>query len=140
MTTGERQPDWRSVGKCNQLSTKDSDALFFPPPGGKSKKAEEFCEGTRDGKPCPALKDCLIFALAPGTVGFWAGSTERYRKEMREHREEVLAFIPPPINETLPKEPTRRSRRLRPVNSNTPERTFDLVEGPSFVEELKMLG
>ena len=140
MTSGERPRDWRSSGKCNSLTIEESDALFFPKPGGKSKQAEIFCEGLKDGKPCPSLSQCLIFALAPGSVGFWAGTTERQRQGIREHREEVQAFVPPPITETLPKEPTRRTRRLRAVTNSTPERTFDLVEGPTFIEELKMLG
>src|SRR5690242_16698442 len=50
--TGEHA-DWRLQGKCTKLPTDESDKIFFPGPGGKSKKAKEFC------KSCPVISQCL---------------------------------------------------------------------------------
>ena len=129
MQTGDRQ-DWRALAKCQALDPNEADALFFPPPGGKSKRAESFCHG------CPVMRDCLTFALADGTEGFWAGTTKKERLGMRNFVEATAA----PIVETLPNPVKKKRGGLRLITNNVPERSFDLVEGPSFVEELKMLG
>ena len=126
--------DWRALAKCATLSAEETDAIFFPPPGGKSKRAELFCQG------CPVMRECLNTSLAPGTTGFWAGTTERDRRGMRE----FVSSVPRPlaISECMPKEPTRKARRLKPVPNSTsiPSVGIDYIEGPSLVEELRMLG
>lgn len=124
--------DWRALAKCNALSIEEADALFFPPPGGKSKRAEAFC------KDCPVLRECLNTSLAAGTVGFWAGTTEKDRQGMRAFVDSMTP-IPLPISEVMPKEPTRRARRLRSVPTSPPV-GLDAIEGPSLIDELRMLG
>lgn len=131
MHSGERH-EWRALSKCAALTIEESDALFFPPPGGKSKRAEAFCND------CPVLRECLSTSLASGTVGFWAGTTEQDRRGMRAFVEAVVP-IPLPISEVMPKEPTRRARRLRSVPNQYPV-GIDAISGPSIIEELQMLG
>jgi len=132
--TGEHA-DWRLQGKCTKLPTDESDKIFFPGPGGKSKKAKEFC------KSCPVISQCLSRALAKGTTGFWAGTTEDEREQMRSFEADVAASIPDPISAFLPPEPSRKTRRLRPVPTITQLVHDPLagVSGPTLIEELQML-
>ena len=130
--------DWRTYSKCAKLSPEEADALFFPGPGGKSKKAEKFCT---QGPTCPVLSQCLSRALAKGTTGFWAGTTELEREQMRLFEADVAASIPDPISSFLPAEPNRKTRRLRPVPTITQLVHDPLagVSGPTLIEEMQML-
>jgi hypothetical protein len=132
MHSGERH-EWRALSKCAALTTEEADALFFPPPGGKKNRAETFCQD------CPVLRECLSTALPKGTSGFWAGTTEQDRQGMRDFVQSVIP-MPLPISEVMPKEPTRRSRRLRVVPDSSHPVGLDAISGPTFIEELQMLG
>ena len=132
MHSGDASDDWRALSKCAALTAKEADALFFPPPGGKKNRAESFCND------CPVMRECLSTALPKGTVGFWAGTTEQDRQGMRDFVSAVIP-MPLPISDVMPKEPTRRARRLRTVHSSHPV-GLDAIEGPTLIEELQMLG
>lgn len=42
---------------------------------------------------CPARQQCLEYALEYSVIGFWAGTTDRRRKELRRK----MGIIPKPI-------------------------------------------
>ena len=66
---------WRARAACRGVPT----ALFFTdPPSGT---AVVLCSR------CPVRAECLAYALAdPHLVGYWAGTTERERRQMRRRK------------------------------------------------------
>ncbi len=88
-----------AVRKCTALSPKDSDALFFPGPGGKVNKARAYCED------CPLVNQCLINAVDNNLDGFFAGSTKDERKEMAKFRDNVIKDLSDWVDSLLPKKP-----------------------------------
>lgn len=137
MNRGQEGTDWRDQSKCLQLTIRQVDDLFFPKPGGKSKQAEKFCNGMVDGQMCPVRNQCLDWAVESHAEGFWAGTTESERKFHRT----LLAESSKPlsISESLPPEPKSTRRKLRLVKPTHPERSLDLISGPTEVEEFSML-
>lgn len=127
--------DWRNNRKCSKLTPNQADNLFFPKPGGKSKAAKNYCSD------CPVIDKCLNEAIALDSMGFWAGTTEGERRRMAE----FLGLVAAQMDEFVP-EPTRRTRKLRPIRKDQNilgDPLFGL-EGPSeadiFLEELSMYG
>lgn len=99
---GKPISSWRTEAKCAKLAPSESDAIFFPKPGGKSKTADIFCSD------CPVRNKCLNEALLRGGSGFWAGTTEPERRRMTL----FLKLLPNQLDDFMPVEPTARSRRL----------------------------
>lgn len=121
---GKSSAGWRDRAKCAKLSISESDQLFFPGPGGKSKAAAKFCEG------CPVVAECLNETLALGGVGFWAGTTEGERERMIK----FLGLMPAQLD-TVPEEvPRRRKLRNIPAATNILDDPLYGVEGPSELE------
>lgn len=89
--------------KCKALTSEESDALFFPGPGGKKNKAEAFCLG------CPVRSQCLQDAIRYKLVGFWAGTTDDERRDMADFLDVVAVGLP------MPPEPKRSKKTGKPV-------------------------
>lgn len=117
--------------KCAALSFGDSDALFFPGPGGKVNKARAFCDD------CPLKAQCLLDAIDGDLEGFYAGTTKDERKEMQRFRQGVMMELTVFIDSLLPKkpEPGRRIKKREVLPS--PHAWLDEVEPTE--EELLML-
>jgi WhiB family redox-sensing transcriptional regulator len=120
---------WQELARCATLTPKESDAIFFPKPGGKSKQADAFCLG------CPVRDKCLdqALTLGPSAIGFWAGTTEPERRRMAG----FLKMLPSEFD--IP-EPRNRMPRRIPVSDNVLGDPLFGVEGPSMDEELRMYG
>lgn len=73
--------------RCESLSATDADKIFFPGRGGKSKKAQAFCNG------CFFKSECLETAMIKNLQGFWAGTTDKDRREMLKLKDELLHDI-----------------------------------------------
>lgn len=137
MIRGHEDSDWRDQSKCLNLTINQVDALFFPKPGGKSKQAEKFCNGQLDGQMCPVREQCLSWAVESHAEGFYAGTTE---SERRFHRSLLMESKKPlTIADSLPPEPKSSRPKLRVVKPTHPERSLDLISGPTEVEEFSML-
>jgi WhiB family transcriptional regulator, redox-sensing transcriptional regulator len=75
--------DWRVKSKCARLTPQESDKLFFSQ-GRTTNKAKAFC------KDCPVIQECLAESLRDYNKGFWAGTPEHERSNMRVVGGEVL--------------------------------------------------
>lgn len=117
--------------KCAALSYQESDALFFPGPGGKVNKARNFCSD------CPFNAQCLLDAIDGDLDGFYAGSTKDERNEMKKFRNGVMMELTVFIDSLLPKkpEPGRRIKKREVLPS--PHAWLDEVEPTE--EELLLL-
>ena len=126
--------DWRTRRKCSKLSPKQSDEIFFPKPGGKSKRAKLFCST------CPVQKQCLDNAILNNEMGMWAGTTEGERRRMAG----FLGLVAAELDNFLPPEPTRKDRVLRPIRKDANILGDPLfgVEGPdeAELERLRLYG
>lgn len=114
--------------KCSQLAPEEADALFFPPPGGKSKAAKLFCSD------CPVIDTCLKNQLRLGGPGFWAGTTESERARMVT----FLGMLPAELDDFVPPVKRNKVRRIVKEANILGDPLYD-IEGPSPEEELKML-
>lgn len=114
--------------RCAALSPTQSDALFFPGPGGKVNKARNFCSDA----PCRA--SCLLDAIDYNLEGFYAGTTQDERKEMARFRAGVALELTVLIDSLLP-DTTRRRRRYRNVTTS-PDPYIYLDEIEPTIEEL----
>lgn len=119
--------DWRVQRKCMTLSPQEADALFFPPPGGKSKAAKLFCSA------CPVQAQCLTETLTYNTPGFWAGTTEDERRAMVK----FLDLIPAEVDDFIPPVGRRKLRSVR-VDANIYNDPLFGLDGPSDDELLVM--
>lgn len=126
--------NWRLKARCHLLTTVQSDALFFPPPGGKSKKATIFCSH------CKVQAECLQDALISKSTGFIAGTTKDERNAMKSFKESISvslqdAMPPEPVRELT--KPGRRGPQKLPKYDE--HDYLKDVDGPTAVEELKMI-
>lgn len=112
---------WEELALCRNLTPEQADAIFFPSGGGKSNKAQKFCES------CPVLKECLQNALEKGAVGFWAGTTEPERRRMIE----FLQLIPSQLDTIPDVVPVRPKYRKITPNENPLNDPLFGVDGPS---------
>ncbi len=115
---------WTSQRKCNALTPKEADKLFFGGPGSKPTQAEKYCAG------CPVLAQCLDEAIRLDLEGFVAGTTQKQRKLMARFKkivqDQMLPVDPPEEKKTL-------SGRRPPQKRKTLVDTYDYlltVEAP----------
>ena len=73
----ESELAWKRDAACRGLSSEESQAIFFPAPGGSIDEARRICSQ------CPVSRECLNFAVTNSCVGVWAGTTERHRRRLR---------------------------------------------------------
>ena len=82
--------------RCNELTPREADKLFFPGTGGKVKKARDYCNR------CSLKRQCLIEAIEYGYAGFISGTTEDERKEMAKRwhvrTKPLVINIPPKVD------------------------------------------
>lgn len=82
-----QEAPWDKTEKCSGSVTgiwgsEDWNDPFFE---GEEDEAVAFCRGTEDGKPCPQLQNCLIFALLNNERdGVWGGTSPDDRKAIRK--------------------------------------------------------
>lgn len=115
--------EWRLRGRCRNLSPEQSDKLFFPSSGGKTKKAKQFCAN------CPVISQCLIFAIENNVKGFWAGTTDDERAVMGELRGILmkdLGILPDPVKKRrvyrkVPKDEVVHASYLDELDPTEPE-------------------
>lgn len=83
---GYSQPEWMKEGLCTQLSTEDSDPLFF---GVEHRMApEQLIAAANEARQicslCPVAAICLTNALVGDErYGIWGGTSGRQRAKMR---------------------------------------------------------
>lgn len=104
-----RRGSWVDSSLCKALTSKESDAMFFPGSGGKPTKANAFC------KKCPVRELCLLEAIEYNYDGFFAGTT----KDERTYAARNLGILVNKVDSELPPEPERRRRVFRKVVSDT---------------------
>lgn len=104
--------------KCEQLSLRESDAMFFPGRGGKPFQARNFCTD------CPFIAKCLTEAIELKLIGFFAGTTEDERTAMRPYHfmRSLMDFMPP--------EPDRNERPvyLKVIVTEDPRAWMDVAD------------
>lgn len=133
---------WQELRKCNSLSPKEADELFFPKAGGKSKKSKTYCEGVNGFGQCPVIKECLEQALKLRLEGFWAGTTDKEREQMKE----FIGALPLTVLDYLPRSVREREQRGNVVQRRPPQpkpkvTVYDPlseIEGPTDEEILKL--
>lgn len=114
--------DWHNFQKCNELTPEEADRIFFPPPGGKSKKADTYCEG------CQVIDKCLSEQLVLGGPGFWAGTTERERQDMVN----FMGLLPIELDNFLPPRALGKQRpRYRKVVTYVNFNPLDHIPDPT---------
>lgn len=109
----DRQP-WRSQAKCKDLSSQESDSIFFVVKGGSTTRAEKYCGD------CPVKMQCLAFAIVHDEDGIWAGTSPRERARMK--------MDPNLVTHLLTYLPYLENRESQGKRLNIPERQEELAE------------
>ena len=74
--------EWARDAACKDLEEEKTDAIFFPPRGGKGNAGRALCIS------CPVAAECLEFALSEHEAsGIWGGTSEKERRVLRRERE-----------------------------------------------------
>lgn len=81
--------------KCRELTPEEADALFWPPIGGKSKSAKQYCST------CPIQRICLQESIDGKYVGYWSGSTDDERLTWKKANKGYSDFL----ESLMPEEP-----------------------------------
>ena len=120
---GYRQPsrkDWMTDANC----AGNKEFLKEKP---RTSSLEKICGA------CPVRYLCLNYAIANNELGYWAGTTERDRQEMRIHLPEGL--VPIEDRKSFQKEPVRGQHSEANPLPKPPVRVMDL----SFLDDLAQL-
>lgn len=118
---------WSNQAACKKLSMQESDKIFFVGKGGKRTKAEKVCSG------CPVQRRCLLEAITYDLEGFWAGTTQKERRQMKVFQGNVQ-----PINEVVeslvevpesrPKIYKRTRSKTKPVEVEPTEQDLEAIQ------------
>lgn len=68
--------EWRDKAQCKDLTSEESDDIFFIGPGKSSKRARLYCQT------CPVKRECNNFAVMYNETGIWAGTTDEDRRNL----------------------------------------------------------
>lgn len=115
---------WWLAAKCNELTTQEADALFFPGSGGKPHKAEAYCGD------CPMKSFCLAEALQDQLQGFQAGTTESERRVMRRFTINTAEQLALRGIIVMPEEPVTRTVTPLRLIEDTRDRSWMDSESP----------
>lgn len=101
-----RQPSpWDRTEKCSGTVSGVYGGEGWDDPFFEGEEAETiaFCRGTEDGRECPKIHDCLIFALLNNErSGTWGGTGEEDRKAIRKRWPLKRGKVPRPEWELFP--------------------------------------
>lgn len=73
---------------------------------------------------CPVRYSCLNYAIANNEKGYWAGTTEKDRREMKSHLD--LSHVPIEDRNSFQKEPVRGLHSSENPLPQKPVRAIDL--------------
>lgn len=105
---------WWLRAACKELTPEEADQMFFPGPGGKPHKANNFCVSQ-----CPVRDMCVAEAITNHYSGFFGGLTDAERAAAGR------------INMSIKESALLRGAVIVPDGEEAPNRPYKIIEAPS---------